>query len=82
MTLDPYSKSTFSELVDSDGFPLEDHDDDNLQDCLENEPGDTNQNHKQRKKARVIRSIWFNKEIDEENHFRELLMLFTCWRDV
>ena len=76
-----FSKNSFSELVDSDGFPLEDHDDDNLQDCLENQPCDTNQKHKQRKKARIIRSVWFNKEIDEENHFRELLMLFTCWRD-
>ena len=61
-----FSKNSFSELVDSDGFPLEDHDDDDLQDCLENQPCDTNQKHKQRKKARVIRSVWFNKEIDEE----------------
>ena len=76
-----FSKNSFSELVDSDGFPLEDHDDDNLQDCLENQPCDTNQKHKQRKKARVKRSFRFNKEIDEENHFRELLMLFTCWGD-
>ena len=45
-----FSKNSFSELVDSDGFPLEDHDD-NLQDCLENQPCDTNQKHKQRKKS-------------------------------
>ena len=76
-----FLKNSFQELVDSCGFPLEDHDDDNVEDYLENEPCDTNQKHKQRKKARVIRSVWFNKEIDEENHFRELLMLFTYWRD-
>jgi len=45
-----FSKNSFSELLDSDVFPLEDHDNDNLQDCLENESCDTNQKHKQRKR--------------------------------
>ena len=32
--------------------------------------------------ARIIRSVWFNKEINSQNHYRELvLMLFTHWRN-
>ncbi|KAL9967942.1 hypothetical protein ACROYT_G026256, partial [Oculina patagonica] len=34
-----------------------------------------------RSKARVIRSVWFNRESHPEKHHRELLMLFTAWRD-
>jgi len=33
-----------------------------------------------RNKARIIRSVWFNKEADPEKHYRELLMLYTAWR--
>ena len=36
---------------------------------------------KKRTKARIIRSVWFNKESDPKKHFRELLMLFTSWRN-
>lgn len=32
---------------------------------------------KKKTKARIIRSVWFNKEAEPEKHFRELLMLFT-----
>ena len=32
-------------------------------------------------KARIIRSVWFNKETEPEKHYRELLMLFTSWRN-
>ena len=28
-------------------------------------------------KARVLRSVWFNKQKELEKHYRELLMLFT-----
>ena len=34
-----------------------------------------------REKARIIRSVWFNKEVDPEKHYRELIMLFTAWRN-
>ena len=34
-----------------------------------------------RTKARIIRSVWFNKEAEPEKHYRELLMLFTSWRN-
>ena len=63
-----YSKKYSFKLVDSDGFPFQDHDDDNNQDYFENQSSDANEKHKERKKARIIRSVWFNKEIDEENH--------------
>ena len=36
---------------------------------------------KKRTQARVIRSVWFNKEAQPEKHYRELLMLFTSWRN-
>ena len=36
---------------------------------------------KKRSIARVIRSVWFNKEKDPEKHYRELIMLFTPWRN-
>lgn len=36
---------------------------------------------KKRTKARILRSCWFNKEKEPENHYRELIMLFTPWRN-
>ena len=36
---------------------------------------------KKRLKARVIGSPWFNKESHPEKHYRELIMLFTPWRN-
>lgn len=36
---------------------------------------------KKRTKARVIRSVWFNKEVEPEKHNCELIMLFTPWRN-
>lgn len=67
-------------IVDSDGFPLESDDIDNNQDNVRVECQSSDTKLKERKKPRVIRSVWFNIEIDEENHFRDLLMLFTSWR--
>ncbi|XP_078349889.1 uncharacterized protein LOC144634728 [Oculina patagonica] len=73
--------------TDVDGLPLEIFDHDNNED--DEVSTDTSSdlktvNHKQtqkRSKARVIRSVWFNKESNPEKHYRELLMLFTAWRD-
>ena len=40
------------------------------------------QKNKKRSKARIIRSIGFNKMADPENiYYRELIMLFTSWRN-
>ena len=36
---------------------------------------------RKRTQARVIRSVWFNKEAQPEKHYRELIMLFTPWRN-
>ena len=36
---------------------------------------------KKRTKARIIRNVCFNKNVDSEKHYRELIMLFTSWRD-
>ena len=38
------------------------------------------QKYKKRTKARVIRSVFYNKEANPEKHYRELIMLFTPWR--
>ena len=41
---------------------------------------ESEQKDKKRTKARIIRSVCFNKEVDSEKHYRELIMLFTSWR--
>ena len=38
-------------------------------------------NVKKRTNARIIRSVWFSREAEPEKHFRELIMLFTPWRN-
>ena len=40
-----------------------------------------NKKLKKRTPARIIRSVWFNKEAQPEKHYRELLMLFTSCRN-
>ena len=39
------------------------------------------QKDKRRSRARIIRSVGFNKVSDSEKHYRELIMLFTSWRN-
>ena len=46
---------------------------------IKNNPATTS--NKKRSKARIIRSVWFNKEAHPEKHYRELIMLFTSWRN-
>ena len=46
---------------------------------IKNNPATTS--YKKRSKARIIRSVWFNKEAHPEKHYRELIMLFTSWRN-
>jgi hypothetical protein len=36
---------------------------------------------RKRTQARVIRSVWFNKDAQPEKYYRELIMLFTPWRN-
>ena len=68
--------------LDADGLPLEtfiddDHNDDDDDEVSKKICSKT----KKRTKARVIRSVWFNKETEPEKHYRELIMLFTPWRN-
>ena len=77
----PYVK--FSNEEDCDNFLVEtnvDHNDDDVEinDCSIKE---NSSKTKKRSKARIIRSCWFNKEAHPEKHFRELIMLFTAWRN-
>ena len=57
-------------LVDTDRLPME-----SINDDISNESS-----KQKRTKARIIRSVCFNKESHPEKHFRELIMLFTAWR--
>ena len=74
----PYVKLSYE--MDTDGFPSKRfvdhfHNDDNEGDEKEFSKA------KKRNKARIIRSVWFNKEAEPEKHYREILMLFTSWRN-
>ena len=64
--------------LDIDNYPLETNVDNNDDDNLEKE---INRQNKKRSKARIIGSVCFNKNVDSEKHYRELIMLFTSWRD-
>ena len=76
-----------SKSTDLDNLPLETIDDDKnnddeLFDCAKEttqvgKPGKP----KQHLKPRIIRSVWFNVKSQPEKHYRELLMLFTSWRN-
>ena len=73
----PYVKP--SRELDIDNYPLET----NLGDINDddNEENESEQKSKRRSKARIIRSVCFNKEVDSEKHYRELIMLFSSWRN-
>ena len=63
--------------LDIDNYPLETNTDDNGDDNVEKEIEQKNK----RSKVRIIRSVCFNKDVDSEKHYRELIMLFTSWRN-
>ena len=83
------SKAFYEKIksTDIDNLPLEtldddENNDDELVDCTKNtlqvgRPGKP----KQRLKPRIIRSVWFNVKSHPEKHYRELIMLFTSWRN-
>ena len=69
---------------DVDNLLLENEEEENDDELIDNNPGVSCSRNKQLKKrtqARIIRSVWFNKEALPEKHYRELLMLFTSWRN-
>ena len=67
-----------SRELDIDNYPLEINLDDNDDKFEESE---SIQKNKKRTKCRIIRSVCFNKDVDSEKHHRELIMLFTSWRN-
>ena len=75
----PYVKKSF--LYDADKLPVETTNDDENDDELCDENAIADKKNKKRSKSRIIRSVWFNKEKDPEKHYRELIMLFTPWRN-
>ncbi|CAB3997280.1 ATP-dependent DNA helicase PIF1 [Paramuricea clavata] len=69
---------------DIDNLPLEDEDENNDDDLgVQNTEScvSSKKSIKRRSQARIIRSVWFNKESQPEKHYRELIMLFTPWRN-
>ena len=81
----PFIKKSNS--TDTDNLPLEtldddENNDDELLDCTKEAIQIEKQGKpKQRLKPRIIRSVWFNVKSHPENHYRELIMLFTSWRN-
>ena len=76
----PYIKK--SNQLDTDNLLLETSIDDDLNDDDDNLcKKETCSKTKKRTKSRIIRSVWFNKEAEQEKHYRELIMLFTPWRN-
>ena len=75
-----------SKSVDIDNLPLETLDneinDDELLNCAEETMQIEKQGKpKKRLRPRIIRSVWFNVKSQPEKHYRELIMLFTSWRN-
>ena len=68
--------------LDVDQLPLETAEDENNDDDLCDDSEKTKSKvKKKRSKAGIIRSPWFSKESNPEKHYRELIMLFTPWRN-
>ena len=66
--------------TDIDNLPLETEDGDTDDELFSPESSFTSnplvKSIKKRSQARIIRSVWFNKEAQPEKHYRELIMLF------
>ena len=75
----PYVKETHE--IDIDGLPLEKYIDDEQNDDDDEFVKTTNGKTRRRSKARVLRSVWSIEQKEPEKHYRELLMLFTPWRN-
>ncbi len=71
--------------ADIDNLPVETENENNDDELLDNENSLTSvspkNSIKKRSQARIIRSVWFNKDAQPEKHYRELIMLFTPWRN-
>ena len=73
-----------NEKTDFDNLPIENEDEVNDNEIL-NETSEVmpsiSKTVKKRSQARIIRSVWFNREAQPEKHFQELIMLFPPWRN-
>ena len=76
-------------LVSGDGYLKENspsvasesqNDDDEHRATGEEKQTDLHQEYRKRSVPRILRTCRFNKEKEEEKHYRELLMLYTTWR--
>ncbi len=71
--------------TDIDSLPVETENENNDDELLDNENSLTSvspkNSIKKRSQARIIRSVWFNKDAQPEKHYRELIMLFTPWQN-
>ena len=56
-------------------------DDDRVGDSEKEKQTDMNEEYRKRAVPRRLRTCKFDKENEEEKHYRELLMLYTLWRD-
>ena len=85
----PYVKQ--SNELDVDNLLSETCNDDNCNDDDDDDDddGDDDKSNKKvilaktkkRTKARIIRSCWFSKEAEPEKYYRELIIIFTSWRN-
>lgn len=66
--------------MDIDGLPVETFIDDYQNDDNEHSKVAASK-IKKRTKVRIIRCVWFNNKVEPEKHYRELIMLFTTWRN-
>ena len=81
-----YQKKSNASQIDLDNLPTESLIDDETNDdyFCDNNTTDklkTKSGIKKRTNSRILRSVWFNREAQPEKHYRELLMLFTPWRN-
>ena len=83
---DSCQKSFTKKSKSVDNLPLETLDDeindDELLDCAKETMQIEKQGKaKKRLSPRIIRSVWFNVNSQPQKHDRELIMLFTSWRN-
>jgi hypothetical protein len=80
----PYQKKPSKMDIDclpSETFIDDENNDDELCDQNNTEVLKSKNAPNKRQRARIIRSVWFNKEANPQKHYRELIMLFTHWRN-
>ena len=71
-----------SKKTDIDSLPMENNEEYNDDQLLGDNPGVTrtvNKAVKKRTQARIIRSVWFNKEAESEKHYRELIIDYALY---